>query len=373
MLHPIAWVAWTAAVAVSATLTQNPFYLAILLGIVAIQFVAAGKHHPSAQGWRSLLRLVLGLALLVIPFNALNAHAGDHVLLHLPPSWPLIGGPITLEAVLWGASTALGLLVLLILFGTFNLVVDQAQILRLTPSFIYEAGLVVSIALTFVPQMMISAKEIREAQRIRGHRIKGLRDMLPLVVALLTTGLERSLQLAESMEARGFGSARPVPAAQDVLLKALSVLALTGVLGSAFALTYFAGLAWLGWSGLGASVLLLVGVFWAQGRRVHRTRYRRERWSWRDAAVIGASAAVLGLLIAVRIAQPPALRYYPYTTLLPPFNPALGALSLLLAVPLLVAAPPAAREPIPRAEKDVRVSAAPKSENSDDRVPTPHL
>ena len=83
MLHPIAWVAWTAAVAVSATLTQNPFYLAIMLGVVAIQFVAAGKHHPSAQGWRSLLRLVLGLALLVIPFNALNAHAGDHVLLHL--------------------------------------------------------------------------------------------------------------------------------------------------------------------------------------------------------------------------------------------------------------------------------------------------
>jgi energy-coupling factor transport system permease protein len=371
MLHPIAWVAWTAAVAVSATLTQNPFYLAILLGIVAIQYAAASRHHPGARGWSSLLRLVLGLALLVIPFNALNAHAGDHVLLHLPARWPLIGGPITLEAVLWGTSTALGLLVLLILFGTFNLVVDQAQILRLTPSFIYEAGLVVSIALTFVPQMMISAREIREAQRIRGHRIKGLRDMLPLVMALLTTGLERSLQLAESMEARGFGSARPVPAAQDVLLKSLSVLALTGVLGSAFTLTYFARLAWLGWSGLGASVLLLAGVFWAQGRRVRRTRYRRERWSWRDAAVIGASAVVLGLLIAVRIAQPPALRYYPYATLLPPFSPALGALCLLLAVPVLVAAPSTEREPIPRDERDGPV--LPEDGNSNDRVPTPHL
>jgi energy-coupling factor transport system permease protein len=372
MLHPIAWVAWTAAVAVSATLTQNPFYLAILLGIVGIQFAAASRHHPSAQGWRSLLRLVLGLALLVIPFNALNAHAGEHVIFRLPASWPLIGGPITLEAVLWGASTALGLLVLLVLFGTFNLVVDQAQILRLTPSFIYEAGLVVSIALTFVPQMMISAKEIREAQRIRGHRIKGLRDMLPLVVALLTTGLERSLQLAESMEARGFGSARPVPAAQDVLLKSLSILALIGMLGSAFTVTYFARLAWLGWPGLVASVLLLVGVFWAQGRRVHRTRYRRERWSWRDAAVIGASATVLALLIAVRIAQPTALRYYPYTALLPPFDPVLGALSLLLVVPLLAAAP-AAHGRGSAAGEEASTEPSIRNEHDDDRVPTPHL
>jgi energy-coupling factor transport system permease protein len=373
MLHPITWVAWTAAVAASATLTQNPFYLAIMLGVVAIQYAAASRDHPRARGWNSLLRLALGVALLVIPFNALNAHAGDHVLFRLPESWPLIGGKITLEAVLWGTSTALGLLTLLVLFAAFNLVIDQAQILRLTPSFVYEAGLVVSIALTFVPQMMISAQEIREAQRIRGHRIKGVRDMLPLVMALLTTGLERSLQLAESMEARGFGNVRPVPARRDVLLKLLSVVSLSGILGSTFALTYFSRLAWLGWSGLGASVLLLVGVLWAQGKRVRRTHYRRERWSWRDGGAIGASTVVFALMIAVRIAQPLALRYYPYTTLLPPFDPALGALPLLLAVPVLIGMPQAAPGKTPVAGQNVPGAGSTKSENDDDRVRTPHL
>jgi energy-coupling factor transport system permease protein len=329
-------VAWTVAAAVSATLTQNPFYLAILLGIGAIQYAAASSGHPRARGWGSLLRLALTLALFVIPFNALNAHAGDHVLFRLPEGWPLIGGKITLEAVLWGASTALGLLALMVLFATFNVVVDQAQLLRLTPSFIYEAGLVVSIALTFIPQMMVSAQEIREAQRIRGHRAKGLRDMLPLVMALLTTGLEHSLQLAESMEARGFGNVRPVSPARDALFKSLSVLGLAGILASTFALTYFSRMAWLGWSGLAASALLLTGVFWAQGQRVRRTHYRRERWTWRDGAAIGASALVVGTLIAVRIARPAALRYYAYTALLPDFDPALGGLLLLLAVPTLV-------------------------------------
>ena len=344
MLHSISWVAWTAVAAVSATLTQNPFYLVILLGVAAIQYAAASRGHPRARGWASLLRVALGLALFVIPFNALNAHAGDHVLFRLPESWPLIGGKITLEAVLWGTSTALGLLVLIVLFATFNLVVDQAQILRLTPAFIYEAGLVVSIALTFVPQMMISAQEIREAQRIRGHRTKGLRDLLPLVMALLTTGLEHSLQLAESMEARGFGNVRPVSAARDAMLKSLSVLGLTGILGSTFTLTYFSRLAWLGWGGLGASALLLIGVFWAQGRRVRRTRYRRERWSWRDGVATGANLLVLVTLIAARVARPPALSYYAYTTLLPTFDPMLGALLLLLAVPTLIGMPPAAAQ-----------------------------
>lgn len=344
MLHPISWVVWTAVAAVSATLTQNPFYLAILLGIGAIQYAAASSGHPRARGWGSLLRIALTLALLVIPFNALNAHAGDHVLFRLPQEWPLIGGKVTLEAVLWGVSSALGLLALIVLFASFNLVVDQAQILRLTPSFIYEAGLVISIALTFVPQMMISAQEIREAQRIRGHRAKGLRDMLPLVIALLTTGLEHSLQLAESMEARGFGNVRPISPARDALLKSLSVLGLAGILASTFALTYFARVAWIGWSGLAVSALLLIGVFWAQGRRVRRTHYRRERWTWRDGAAIGASALVLGTLIAVRIARPAALRYYAYTALLPSFDPALGAALLLLAVPTLIGTPPAATQ-----------------------------
>lgn len=362
MLHSISWVVWTAAVAVSATLTQNPFYLMILLGVTAIQYAAASRHHPRARGWASLLRVALGLALLVIPFNALNAHAGDHVLFRLPESWPLIGGKITLEAVLWGTSTALGLLALIVLFATFNLLIDQAQILRLTPAFIYEAGLVVSIALTFVPQMMISAQEIREAQRIRGHRTKGLRDMLPLVMALLTTGLEHSLQLAESMEARGFGNVRPVSAARDTLLKSLSVLGLTGILGSTFTLTYFSRLAWLGWGGLGASALLLVGVFWAQGRRVRRTRYRRERWSWRDGVAIGASILVLVTLSAVRIAHPPALRYYAYTALLPPFDPVLGALPLLLAVPTLIGTPPAAPQSSSSAGSSSSAHTSEKSE-----------
>jgi energy-coupling factor transport system permease protein len=336
MLHPVTWVTWTVAVAAAATLTFNPFYLALLLGVVSIQYAAASQRHPRAEGWRAMLRLAATLSLFVIPFNALNAHAGSHVLFRLPSSWPIIGGNITLEAILWGTSTALSLLVLIVLFAALNVQVGQAQMLRLTPAFIYEAGLIVSIALTFIPQMAISAREIREAQLIRGHRMRRARDMLPLVVALLTTGLERSLQLAESMEARGYGNVRALPRARDTLYKALSLLGLAGVLGGAFALTYAPAWAWAGWALLLVGAGTLIGVFWAQGRRVARTHYRRARWMWYDGAAIATAVAVLGALVAARVRDAAALQYYPYAELLPPFVPWLGSLLLLLVVPVVL-------------------------------------
>jgi energy-coupling factor transport system permease protein len=329
-------------------MTHNPLYLTILGGVVALQYAVADTRPPQAQGWASLLRITMGFSLLVIPFNALSVHAGSHVLFSLPDSWPLIGGNITLEAVVWGMTSAMGLLVLLAVFATLNLQVDQAQMLHLTPAFIYEAGLVISIALTFVPQMMLSAKEIREAQLIRGHRIRRLRDMRPLVLALLTTGLERSLQLAESMEARGFGNTRPLPQAKDTLYKGLTLLGLGGLLSGVFALTYFARQQWLGWTGIAASTAILLTVFWAQGKRVTRTRYRSERWSWQDGVAIGTTLAALAGLIAARILDPQALIYYPYTRLLPAFQPWLGMSLLLLVVPAVMAT--ARRAPQTKAE-----------------------
>jgi hypothetical protein len=46
MLHSISWVVWTAAVAVSATLTQNPFYLMILLGVAITSSFACLRAGP---------------------------------------------------------------------------------------------------------------------------------------------------------------------------------------------------------------------------------------------------------------------------------------------------------------------------------------
>ena len=200
--HPFAWLAWLAAAALPALSTRNPLYLSLTLLAVAVVYAALGRRSPLAQSWGAFVRFSVMLWLLSIPFTALTSHYGTIVLFRLPAAWPIIGGPITLEAMLYGLTGGLALVTLLLIFAAFNVAVDQARLLRMTPGFIHGAGVVTGIAVAFVPQMVTSWQAIREAQQVRGHKVRGVRDVLPLVMPLLVTALERAMQLAESMEAR---------------------------------------------------------------------------------------------------------------------------------------------------------------------------
>jgi energy-coupling factor transport system permease protein len=347
MFHTWTWVLWLVAAAAPAFVMRNPLYLALLLGATWLLYTTLGRTTPMGSSWGSFVKLGVFLFALAIPFNALSIHIGQIVLFNLPESWPIIGGPITLEAVIAGAVSGLALLTILFVFAAFNAVVDHYQLLRATPSFLFQAGVVISIAITFVPQMVISAREIRQAQRIRGHRFRGLRDLLPLVIPLLANSLERSIQLAETMEARGFGSAVSLPSRRRALLSQLGLLAaLVGVLAGLSLLAFYQqGRVWA-WLLVATGVIGLLAFFAFHGRQVKRTRYRRQSWHAPDTVVAVASAISLAIVIAVRLTAPGTLFYSPYppSSLLPAFDPLVGAALLLLVMPVIVAPRGAARE-----------------------------
>jgi energy-coupling factor transport system permease protein len=267
-------------------------------------------------------------------------HAGQIVLFRLPAGWPLVGGPITLEAVIAGAISGLAMFTILVVFAAFNAVMDHYQLLRATPGFLFQAGVVVSIAITFVPQMVLSAREIRQAQRIRGHRFRGVRDLVPLVIPLLANGLERAIQLAETMEARGFSSAvEPLSRRQALLSQSGMLAGLLGLLVGLSLLAFSPQASTAGWVLAGLGVIGLLVVLGLQGRRVHRTRYRRPRWQARDTAVVIASGFVLATMVVARLVVPETLYYSPYppNPLLPPFQPLVGLALLLLTLTALLA------------------------------------
>jgi energy-coupling factor transport system permease protein len=213
-------------------------------------------------------------------------------------------------------------------------------LLRATPAFLFQAGVVISIAITFVPQMVISAREIRQAQRIRGHRFRGIRDLLPLVLPLLANGLERAIQLAETMEARGFGSSVELTTGRRAILtQSGTLLSLACLLAGLVVLAFAAQAGLWGWSLVLVGVAGLAAVFWLQGRRVRRSRYRQPTWRSRDTAVVCASAVVIAAVVAAKGSAPASIYYSPYppNSMLPPFNPLLGAALLFLALPALLA------------------------------------
>lgn len=338
MHHPVAMVLWVTAAAVVALSTRNPIYLLLLLAVVGLCYRAAVRRNPRAQ-WGGLLRLGVWIWAITIPFNALSAHLGRYVLFTLPRHWPIIGGPITLEASIFGFLSGLSLVLLLSAFATFNTAVEQHELLRLVPAAFYQVGMVATIAVTFVPVMTATFADIRQAQTLRGHRFRGIRDLLPLLAPLLATALERSIQLAEAMEARGYGSGlQPISPTCATAIQAITLGGLLSLIGGLFARAYYPNLADAG----GVLVLLgtaaVLAMLWLQGRRVSRTHFKQ--WHWDGASIAVAATSVLSLLIVVS-AQWWSIRglaYYPYppSTIVPNFEPLLALAILLLLTPALV-------------------------------------
>ena len=337
--NTLAWLIWALSAAVATLLIRNPLYLAVIALGAWLVYLAVGQGQSVAHSWTGLIKLGAVVWLLAIPFNALMLHQGTHILFRLPGNWPLVGGAITLEAVLYGVVSGFALWTLLLVFVGFNVAVDASQLLRLMPPFLYQAGVVTSIAVTFMPQMLSSATEIREAQQVRGHRFRGWRDFLPLVMPLLTTSFERAIQLAESMESRGFGGQlAEMSARQSNGVRLTMLLGLALLLGGLLVRSFWASISWLGVLLMICAALMLLCAFYWFGRRVRRSHYRRGRWRRADAAIVVVSLLVLATTLLVRAANRLSLAYYPFPpySLVPEFNPWIGATLVLLSLPGLL-------------------------------------
>ncbi|MEA3309938.1 MAG: ATP-binding cassette domain-containing protein [Chloroflexota bacterium] len=324
---PLPWLLWALGMLIIAYTTRNPLYLA--LASAALWVVAESVRQPLS------LRLYLTLIGFGAAWNLLSAHNGATVLFTLPLSWPLLGGPFTVEAALYGALNGLALALILSASRLLIALLSPRELVRLTPPALYEAGLVLSIALAFLPQGRETLEEIEQAQAVRGHAIKGVRDLLPLLLPLLIASLERALQLAESLEARGFTAGRREMSRRTSLLLLAALLAL--LLGSGASL-----LPWPRWLGpllLTVGLLGLSGALWSVGRRSPRTRYLSRRATRAELALSGASLLAAGGWVALRLCSPTLTAYsvYPQLTA-PPF-------SLLAALPILLLTAPALLRP----------------------------
>ncbi len=329
-MHPTAWLIWVACAAVAVSASRNPLYLLLLL-LVGLWAAQAARPATSASlapvpvTPGRFAAFVVGLAAL---FNVVTTHVGATVIVRLPPGLPVIGGPLTAEALVYGATNGLVLGALFAVFVTLQRAVPIRDLIRFIPRAFYPVAVVISIAVTFVPATLRQAQQIREAQAVRGHRLRSLRDWQPLLTPLLVGGMERALQLAEAMTARGFAgrAAEPGGGLSAALPMGLFV-ALAGGLLLIFEVP--------GWgvalAGLGA--LVIGAALRRAGRRAPHTTYRRRPLAARDRAAIAGAVAALGLFLATGAA---ARAYSPYPALtVPPFDPLAGGGLVGLLVPVV--------------------------------------
>lgn len=301
-LHPVAWLLWAGGCTLVVATTRNPLYLALVL-LCAGGAYRAAKERGATSGmngthvvrWTVIVRVVTSLIGVSLLFNILTVHTGDRVFIRLPDTLPLvggiIGGPLTVNALVYGVLAALATLTLLLTFAAVNAAVGYADLLRLLPVPLAGLGVTLTVAVGFLPQTFSALMEVREAQAVRGlPPPRGVRDLPPLLLPVLALGLERAVALAEAMAARGFGM--PVPP----------------------------------YDGSGDPA----------PPRIRRTTYHDLPWRVLD-TVTAAGAALSAIGIAFIALGSNGLIYYPYPSILsPPFVPAVALALAPLLLPALL-------------------------------------
>ena len=345
-LHPGAWWLWAIALAAAASRTQNPVPLALIL--VVTGFVVAARRSAAswARSYVAFLKVSLVVIVVRILFQALlsTGAQGSTVLVTLP-SLPMpeasglkLGGVISLEALLRAAYEGLQLATILCCIGAANALGSARRLVRSVPGALYEIGVACVIALTFAPQLVTDASRVRAAHRLRGHGGNGLGNLRRLAMPVLEGALERSVDLAAAMDARGYGRTTD---ASRVSRRVTACLVFGGLLGTCvgiYGLLDGTAAVWLGMP------MLLIGMAVAGvglhvgGRRSGRTRYRPDPWALPEWLVAG-SGVVAAAAVFVDVHLSPADFFLASVTDVPPV-PLLACAGILVALLPAVVAPP---------------------------------
>lgn len=202
-MNPRALAAWSLAGLVVALGTTNPY----CRGLVALAGITVLLRHARPEvRLRPLFRLLLSAVVIAALLNPLLSHLGDHVLFNLPAALPVVGGAITAEAAAFGLVAGLGIAASALVVAPLSLTLAGHDLINALPRQLERTGTAVSASLQLVPGIARSYTAIREGQQLRGWRPGGPRAWGEVLVPTLLTAIEDSVQLAEAMEARAYGS-----------------------------------------------------------------------------------------------------------------------------------------------------------------------
>jgi len=322
-LNPVTWMIWAGSAGCVALLARNPFYLLLIAAAgVAVRWRATGQ-RPTA----GTLRLLLGLMAFPTLLNFVFSRAGQTVIFEFPLRW--IGGPYTLEALLFGAIAGLQLASLLQVMMTFSLLLSPTDLLRRMPAGLTPAGIIASIAMNFAPQARRSFDAVRESQQVRGHSPRGFRDLRGIVTPLVILSLESAMTVGEGLATRGWGAEGPQGRPRVAAWVGAGLFAL-GV----FVWWLAPSRVWIaaGLAAVGAALLLAV-----LARGGTRSRYRPETWKRADTLVVGTCLGELAAVIVLLALVPALLTYEPYPRAAwPVFSWPVGLGVALLCLPAVV-------------------------------------
>ena len=359
-LHPGAWWIWALGLAVAATRTTNPILLLLIIAVASVVVMARRPDTPWARSFRIYLILgavVVGFRVL---FRILFGGFGPTVLFTLP-SLQLpdlmagihLLGPVSAEALLAAFYDGLRLATMIICVGAANSLANPKRLLATVPPALYEIGTVLVVSVSVFPQLAESVIRVRRAKALRSGRRRGRKVLRGIIIPVLADSLDRSLLLAAAMDSRGYGRRAEVSRRQRVVTSTLLTVGIIGLCVGVYGILDGTTPRYLGLPMVIGGTVIGAAGFQLAGQRVHRTRYRPDRWRVPE-LFVAFCGVVAGTAVWVTSRTDPGVAYpslypisWPQITLLP----LLGI--LIAALPAVLTPPPPGSAGVRRPEQPV--------------------
>jgi energy-coupling factor transport system permease protein len=218
--------AYCGALVLVALLSNHPLVLAALAAAVALAALAAGVGRRVAH----TLYFSIPTMLALVVVNAIVYHGGLTVLARFGDWGPLGEVDPTLESLCSGATIGFELAVIIAACALASAAVDPDELLRSLRRLSFHSALTATLATRLVPLLALDAQRIGEAQRSRLHGA----SKATILRAVTTNALDRALDVAATLEVRGYAGARrpprlPRPLSRHDLAFAASAIALVTV------------------------------------------------------------------------------------------------------------------------------------------------
>jgi len=196
--HPIVGFSFFMLVIIITLLFMNPVFL-------SISFICSFLYLLKINGksaFGTLFKFIIPLVLLVGIFNMAFCHYGETVLFSIKRL------DFTLECLIFGLCTGLMLASVIMWFSAYGKVITSEKFMALFGKYAPNLTLLFSMVLRFIPLMKKTADEIKDAQTGLGKETAGIKNTINRFSALVSICLEKSIDTADSMKARGFGIGR---------------------------------------------------------------------------------------------------------------------------------------------------------------------
>jgi energy-coupling factor transporter transmembrane protein EcfT len=199
-MSPAPAAALLAAAGAAALLADSIWAVATLTLVLLVICLRA-----PADRRRVYLFGVLTSSLGVLVLSPFLWSAPDGTLLWEGPTIPVLGPlDLTTTEIAEAALNALRLAALGLAFAAYALLLDHDRLVS-SAGGARRSALAVALATRLVPSLERDAAGLAESVRGRGVQLEGARGYATLLSPLVAGSLERATNLAEAMEARGFG------------------------------------------------------------------------------------------------------------------------------------------------------------------------